>query len=178
MAKYRILLADSSTQFLSTVRDYLAAQEGIDRVDVVSDGQAALDALSNSRYDILLCDLIMPRMDGFELLERLNGGLIKEPPAAIVISALRQEDMVRQACTLGAKYYMLKPIDPDTLYKRILDLLESSYTQRSEVRAMGSKPRTLDEKIASVFLMIGIPAHIKGYHYLREAVRINPRCYT
>ena len=172
MAKYRILLADSSTQFQMTVRDYLAAQEGIDRVDVVSDGQAALDALANSRYDILLCDLIMPRMDGFELLERLNGGLVKNPPAAIVISALRQEDMVRQACTLGAKYYMLKPVDPDTLYKRILDLLESSYTQRSEVHAMSSKPRTLDEKIASVFLMIGIPAHIKGYHYLREAVRM------
>ena len=69
MAKYRILLADSSTQFQTTVRDYLAAQEGIEKVDVVSDGQAALDALSNSRYDILLCDLIMPRMDGFELLE-------------------------------------------------------------------------------------------------------------
>lgn len=110
MAKYRILLADSNNQFQTTVRDYLTAQEGIERVDAVSDGQSALDAMNNNRYDVLLCDLIMPGMDGFELLERLNSGLVKDVPAVIVISALRQEEMVRQACTLGAKYYMVKPI--------------------------------------------------------------------
>ena len=115
---------------------------------------------------------IYPGMDGFELLERLNSGLVKDVPAVIVISALRQEEMVRQACTLGAKYYMVKPIDPDTLYKRIMDMMESTYAQRSQVCAISPKPQTLDEKIASVFLMIGIPAHIKGYHYLREAVRM------
>ena len=172
MAKYRILLADSNNQFQTTVRDYLTAQEGIERVDTVNDGQSALDAMNNNRYDVLLCDLIMPGMDGFELLERLNSGLVKDVPAVIVISALRQEEMVRQACTLGAKYYMVKPIDPDTLYKRIMDMMESTYAQRSQVCAISPKPQTLDEKIASVFLMIGIPAHIKGYHYLREAVRM------
>lgn len=168
MAKYRILLADSNNQFQTTVRDYLTAQEGIERVDTVNDGQSALDAMNNNRYDVLLCDLIMPGMDGFELLERLNSGLVKDVPAVIVISALRQEEMVRQACTLGAKYYMVKPIDPDTLYKRIMDMMESTYAQRSQVCAISPKPQTLDEKIASVFLMIGIPAHIKGYHYLRR----------
>ena len=91
MAKYRILLADSNNQFQTTVRDYLTAQEGIERVDTVNDGQSALDAMNNNRYDVLLCDLIMPGMDGFELLERLNSGLVKDVPAVIVISALRQE---------------------------------------------------------------------------------------
>ena len=70
MAKYRILLADSNNQFQTTVRDYLTAQEGIERVDTVNDGQSALDAMNNNRYDVLLCDLIMPGMDGFKLLER------------------------------------------------------------------------------------------------------------
>ena len=78
MAKYRILLADSNNQFQTTVRDYLTAQEGIERVDTVNDGQSALDAMNNNRYDVLLCDLIMPGMDGFELLERLNSGLVKD----------------------------------------------------------------------------------------------------
>jgi len=172
MAKYRILLADSSSQFQGAVRESLSAQEGIERVDAVGDGQSALDALNNNRYDLLLCDLIMPRLDGFELLERLNSGLISDPPAVIVVSAMRHEDMVRQACAMGAKYFMVKPIDPDTLYKRILDVLENTYAQRSQVCALASRPQTLEEKIASVFLMIGIPAHIKGYHYLREAVRM------
>ncbi len=172
MAKYRILLADSSIQFQNTMRDYLTAQEKIERVDLASDGQSALEAITSSRYDVLLCDLIMPQMDGFELLERLSGNLVENPPAAIVISALRHEDMVRQACTLGARYFMVKPVDPDTLYKRILDMMESTYNQRSQTCTLSSKPQTLDEKIASVFLIIGIPAHIKGYHYLREAVRM------
>ena len=99
---------------------------------------------------MLLCDLIMPGMDGFELLERLNSGLVKDVPAVIVISALRQEEMVRQACTLGAKYYMVKPIDPDTLYKRIMDMMESTYAQRSQVCAISPKPQTLDEKIKDI----------------------------
>lgn len=112
MTKYRILLADSNNQFQTTVRDYLTAQEGIERVDTVNDGQSALDAMNNNRYDVLLCDLIMPGMDGFELLERLNSGLVKDVPAVIVISALRQEEMVRQACTLAQSITWSSPSTP------------------------------------------------------------------
>ena len=172
MAKYRILLADSNNQFQTTVRDYLTAQEGIERVDTVNDGQSALDAMNNNRYDVLLCDLIMPGMDGFELLERLNSGLVKDVPAVIVISALRQEEMVRQACTLGAKYYMVKPAEPEAIYKRMLDMADEPQSAYSQLLMPSQQPKTLDEKITSVFLVIGIPAHIKGYHYLREAIRL------
>ena len=172
MAKYRILLADGTPQFQSAVRDYFTAQEQVGQLDVVSDGQAALDALRSGRYDVLICDLIMSRLDGFELLERLGSGLLENPPAVIVVSAMRHEDMVRQACSLGARYFMVKPVEPDTLFRRMLDMLESSYDARSQVCALSSAPKTLDEKITSVFLIIGIPAHIKGYHYLREAVRM------
>ncbi|MEG1548335.1 MAG: sporulation transcription factor Spo0A [Clostridia bacterium] len=172
MAKYRILLADGNTQFQGVMREYLIAQDRVAQVDVVSDGQAALDSLRSGHYDVLICDLIMSRLDGFELLERMNSGLIDNPPATIVVSAMRHEDMVRQACSLGAKYFMVKPVEPDTLYKRILDMLESSPDYRSQICSMSTQPKTLDEKITSVFLIIGIPAHIKGYHYLREAVRM------
>lgn len=72
MAKYRILLADSNNQFQTTVRDYLTAQEGIERVDTVNDGQSALDAMNNNRYDVLLCDLIMPGMTALSSLRGLT----------------------------------------------------------------------------------------------------------
>ena len=152
------------------VTQYLAETGRMAQLVFYPDGASFLVGCEHP--DIVLMDIDMPGMDGFELLERLNSGLVKDVPAVIVISALRQEEMVRQACTLGAKYYMVKPIDPDTLYKRIMDMMESTYAQRSQVCAISPKPQTLDEKIASVFLMIGIPAHIKGYHYLREAVRM------
>ena len=72
--------------------------------------------------------------------------------------------MVRQACAMGAKYFMVKPVDPETLVKRMLDMLENTYLGRSQVCMAAAQPKTLDEKITAVFLVIGIPAHIKGYH--------------
>ncbi len=172
MAKHRILLADGNPRYIDGVRDFFTAQDMIAQADAVYDGQAALDALRSGHYDALICDLVMARMDGFELMERIHSGFVETPPVVIVVSALRQEDMIRQASALGAKYYMLKPVDPDTLYKRTLDMLDTTMELRSPFCALSQQPKTLDEKITSFFLIIGIPAHIKGYHYLREAVRM------
>lgn len=170
MAKYRILLADGNQQHQTAIRDYFMLQDQIGQFDVVSDGQAALDALRAGNYDILICDLIMARLDGFELLERINAGLCERAPAVIVVSAMRHEDMISKACALGARYYMVKPVDPEALFKRVMDMLEQSTV--STTYALSAPPKSLDEKITCIFLIIGIPAHIKGYHYLREAVRM------
>ena len=172
MAKYRILVADGNIQLRNSMRDYIAAQEQTIRVDVAEDGKAAMNALSTNHYDVLITELIMPNMDGFAVLEQLAAGVINNPPATIVVSSMRTEDMVRQACTLGAKYYMIKPVEPEMLFKRILDMMENTYTARNQICTMSAAPKTLDEKITSIFLIIGIPAHIKGYHYLREAIRM------
>ncbi len=172
MTKFRVLLADSNPQFQNAMRDYFAAQEQIAQFDVASDGQAALEALRTGRYNVLITELIMPRADGFELLERISAGLFDDTPAVMVVSAMRNEDMVRQACALGARYYMVKPAEPEAVFKRMLEMMDHSYAGRSQVLMAGSQPKTLDEKITSVFLVIGIPAHIKGYHYLREAIRM------
>ncbi|OQB24985.1 MAG: Stage 0 sporulation protein A [Firmicutes bacterium ADurb.Bin182] len=173
MEKYRILVADDNIRFQNSVRDYLIAQEQVRQVDVASDGQIALELLRAGRYDVLVLDLIMPHIDGFGVLEQISAGMFENPPLIIVVSAMRHEDMVRQACALGAKYYMVKPVEPETLFRRITDMLESpAVTARSMVMGMAPQPKSLDEKITSVFLIIGIPAHIKGYHYLREAIRM------
>jgi len=172
MAKYRILYADGNLKAQSTMRDYFMAQEQVAQFDVAGDGQAALDALRGGNYDVLITELIMSRLDGFELMERLSAGLCEKPPAVIVLSAMRHEDMVRRACAMGARYFMVKPVEPDTLFRRVLEMLENSYNDHAEICALSAPPKTLDEKITSVFLIIGIPAHIKGYQYLREAVRM------
>ena len=141
MTKYRILMADGNLQFQTAVRDCLAAQEQVAQFEAVADGQAAIDALRAGHYDALITELIMPRVDGFELLERLGNGLVETPPAVMVVSAMRHEDMVRQACAMGAKYFMVKPVDPETLVKRMLDMLENTYLARSN-RLMSSLQRS------------------------------------
>ena len=109
MTKYRILLADSNNQFQTTVRDYLTAQEGIERVDTVNDGQSALDAMNNNRYDVLLCDLIMPGMDGFELLKEVHGMSLHMP--FYMVSAYESSEFRTKAESLGATRFLSKPVD-------------------------------------------------------------------
>lgn len=147
MTKYRILMADGNLQFQTAVRDCLAAQEQVAQFEAVADGQAAIDALRAGHYDALITELIMPRVDGFELLERLGNGLVENPPAVMVVSAMRHEDMVRQACAMGAKYFMVKPVDPETLVKRMLDMLENTYLGRSQVCMAAAQPEPWTKRL-------------------------------
>ncbi|MEL7608789.1 MAG: sporulation transcription factor Spo0A [Bacillota bacterium] len=174
MAKYRILVADDHPAFQMQLRDHLSSQSEVGIVDVAADGKQALDMLRASRYDVLVVDLIMPKIDGFGILEQIHAGFIEQPPRVMVVSAMCNEEMVRHACALGARYFMAKPVDPESVYRRISDLLENSYSPSKSVPSVypPHQARSLDEKITSVFLVIGIPAHIKGYHYLREAIRM------
>ena len=103
-------------------------------------------------------------------MERIAAGLVSDAPAVMVVSTMRSEDMVRRACSLGAKYYMVKPAEPEAIYKRMLDMADEPQSAYSQLLMPSQQPKTLDEKITSVFLVIGIPAHIKGYQYLREAI--------
>lgn len=170
MSKYRILLVDDDPQYLSNVRSYFSVQEPIRQVDIATDGRQALEKLHMTHYDAVLMDLIMPKLDGLGVLESLSitSG---DKPSVIIVSAIRNENMIRNACALGAKYFMVKPVEPDTLYKRVLDMLQT--TQASPAMpTLSQPPKTLDEKITSVFLVAGIPAHIKGYYYLREGIRM------
>lgn len=172
MTGKRILIADSNLTLQSQLKDYLMAQDGIISVDSVQDGAAALTALHSVHYDVLVTELAMSHVDGFGILEHIQAGLLENAPAVIILSALRSEDIIRRACAMGAKYYMIKPAEPETVYKRILDLDESGMMTKNQMYQPQAAPKTLDERITSIFLVIGIPAHIKGYHYLREAVRM------
>ncbi|HPY36353.1 MAG TPA: sporulation transcription factor Spo0A [Clostridia bacterium] len=170
MSKYRMLLVDDDQQFLALMRSYFSAQEQVRQVELATDGRQAFDKLRNSKFDAVVMDLIIPKLDGLGVLEHLNmsGG---EQPAVVITSAIRNEAMIRNACALGAKYFMVKPVEPETLFRRIIETL-SATTSSSLAPPVLQPPRTLDEKITSVFLVAGIPAHIKGYHYLREGIRM------
>ncbi len=171
MSKYRILLVDDDPQYLAQMRGFFSVQEQVRQVDVATDGRQALEKIRATNYHAVLMDLIMPKLDGLGVLEQLSltSG---ERPSFIIVSAIRNEGMIRNACTLGAKYFMVKPLDPETLFKRTLDMLAEVPEGSVALAPLPQQPRTLDEKITSVFLVAGIPAHIKGYHYLREGIRM------
>ena len=171
MAKLRILLVDDDVRFTDMMKGYLLAEERVGEVDVAVDGREAMERLKDKPYDLMTLDLIMPNMDGLTVLEQLPAIAGGQAPAVIVISALRNETMVRRCCSLGARYFMVKPVEPETLLKRAIDLLRNDQT-KGGVISYQQTPKTFDEKVTAIFLVAGIPAHIKGYHYLREGIRM------
>lgn len=173
MEKIRVMLADDNQSILRLLNDYFDRKSDIEVVAAVSDGAAIVDTVREFLPDILVMDIIMPRRDGFMALEELNGMEEAIRPKVIVLTGLSRDDFIMRAIRLGAAYYMVKPFDMHVLYSRICEMAQTSETvvdiAQSEMLAGGE---SVEEQITNLFLTIGIPAHIKGYQYLREAVRM------
>ncbi len=174
MEKIRVVLADDNLSVLRLLTDYFAETPDIELVKAVSDGARVVETVRAHRPDVLVTDIIMPRRDGFRILEELGELPEEERPRVIVLTGLSRDDFILRAIKLGASYYMVKPFDMRLLASRIREVA-SSFEDASIAEipaARESAGPDVDEQITNLFLTIGIPAHIKGYHYLREAVRM------
>ena len=169
--KTRIMLVDDNEELLGSLKSFFATDDAMEIVGVATDGEKALELFETARPDVLVLDLVMPGIDGFEVMERLD----KRDCKILVLSALSQDAFVTKAMNLGADYYMRKPANPDTLRKRITELLSARSAPVSEEKTAKPrqiKNRSLEEKITNIFITVGIPAHIKGYQFLREAIKL------
>lgn len=172
MSEYRVLIADGNASFRRSVSEFFRTDKDIIRFVEAADGAEALDRLREERFDVLISELVMPKLDGLDLLEALQDEPSAKPDTVIIVSYMRNDGLLQKAFAKGASYVMLKPLEPEYLYKRMLDLCSSTAADEEKNAAFSPTARTLDEKITAVFLSVGIPAHIKGYHYLREAIRM------
>lgn len=173
MEGIRVLLVDDNAELRRLVGDFLGKQEGITVVGQASNGAEALQILSEQSVDILLMDIIMPQMDGYALLEELRRRPIDPMPQVIVLTALGRDDFIMRAVELGVRYYMVKPFEVQVLATRIREIAGQPVRSMETVRSVAANHgQSLDERLSSLFLTIGIPAHIKGYQFLREAVKM------
>ena len=140
-----------------------------DKFNVVAtarDGATLLQLIQLHQPDIVVMDLVLPELDGFAVMEKLNKDNIKTN--IIVHTSLSLNGFVNKAMKLGAKYYAIKPFNPNILIDRIHDIVEEEYEQSNNMINMGK----MEEKITNIFITVGIPAHIKGYQFLREAIKL------
>lgn len=121
--------------------------------------------VEEKKPQILVMEIMLSEMDGFMVLETLKKKMGNLLPKIIFISNLSHSGFVSKAIKEGASYFMVKPIMPENLAERIENLLEEKTIENKE-------EKQLDEKISNIFISIGIPAHIKGYQFLREAVKL------
>ena len=172
--KIRIMAADNNQKWTRLLADYAAQHDDIELVGVAANGHEALDMISRTKPEIIILNMILSGVDGLGVLE----GISKMPdvkPKVICVSAVQNEFMVKHAFSLGAVYFASMPIDIDVMIRRIKEISLGNISNTATVTytAPTSSQSTLDEKITSIFLTIGIPAHIKGYPYLREAVKMS-----
>lgn len=173
MEEMKILMVDNHECFRKAAADYLRKQEGVRLVREAGNGQEALEMISREPFDVLVTDLVMPQMDGYTLLESIARLRLSPMPKIIVATALNRDDFVLRAIERGANFFLVKPYEPQHLLSHIRQVCGAAQST-GLLNAAISAPRvqTLDERLGSLFLTIGIPAHIKGYSYLRQAVKM------
>ncbi len=181
--KTKVLIADDNPEFSKTLTTYIDNQEDMEVVAKVKDGEEAIEAISNLSPDIILLDVIMPHLDGIGVLERINIIKMDKRPICIMLSAVGQDKITQRAIELGAQYYVVKPFDIELLLKRIRELKNYRPTPNNNFISREVKPQyiemtetarreksNLEALVTNIIHEVGVPAHIKGYQYLREAI--------
>ncbi len=175
----KVVIADDNREFGDIVCEYLNSQPDIEVTGVARDGLEALEVIKNKKPDIAIIDIIMPHLDGLGVLEKINSMVLDKKPLFIVLSAVGQDRITQRALALGAEYYVVKPFDMEVLVSRIRELkdVNSKVIIRSQnssssisSHSMVNKTRSLEAEVTHIMREIGVPAHIKGYQYLRDAV--------
>ncbi len=166
MDRYKVVLLDESLAERTNYREAFENDGNFDIVGEDNDGQNGLELVENNKPNLIVTDLVLETFDGFELLEKMKEKNIDSK--ILVVSSLKNDGFIQKAVDLGADYYMLKPVISELLVKRAKELLGSTTisTQKS------AKMRAIEEKLSNIFITIGIPAHIKGYQFLREAIKL------
>lgn len=164
--KTRILIVDDSVETQNNIKSILQKEENVEIVGVCQNVNEAFEIIKDKSPNLVITEIVLKGEDGFELLEKIN--TLSKKPKVFVLSAISQESFVEKAMSLGAVYYMAKPFNSNVLLKRIkeIDFGLSNNVQNK------SKSKQLDEKITNIFITVGIPAHIKGYQFLREAIKM------
>ncbi|MEG0269650.1 MAG: sporulation transcription factor Spo0A [Clostridia bacterium] len=170
----RILVVDDHDALRKGMVEFLCKQSGIDLVKEAANGVEALKCLAEESFDVMVTDLIMPMMDGYTLLEEMRRLKLNPMPKTIAITALGRDDFVMRAVDLGVMFYMVKPFEAEHLLNHIRELCDGGAPVNPLAGAVQQQPRvqTIDERLSSLFLTIGIPAHIKGYQFLRVGIKM------
>lgn len=163
----RVMIADDNKEFCELVQEYVEEQGDMQLVGVAYNGMEVLEKLDAALPDVLVLDIIMPHLDGLGVLEKLVERPVDNRPKVIMLTAFGQESITQRVIELGADYYILKPFNLDVLINRIRQLASNNYIPK---RVLQVKAKSLDVEVTNIIHQIGVPAHIKGYLYLREAI--------
>lgn len=200
MSKISVLVVDDNHLLVNMLQDILKKNSDIEVLGSAYNGIEALSMIKQKKPDVVLLDIVMPKMDGFGVMEHIqtdNG--IEKKPSIIVMSAVNQDTLMENAFSMGASYYILKPFDEEMILHRIKALMQTKTVKSAPGLAVSksvcsqqdmgitrgvieTKPDALSKEqsmhnleadVTNIIHEIGVPAHIKGYQYLRDAIMMS-----
>ncbi len=166
----RVLIVDDNHDLCEVLTGFLDSQSDMSVVGVAYDGIEALKKISELEPDVVVLDIIMPHLDGMGVLERLSEQRLNHRPRFVILTALSQERIVQQLTDVGADYYVIKPFDIETLAERIRQVMSSHQIIKGKHIDYSPPSRDLHSEVTRLIHDMGIPANIRGYTYLREAI--------
>ena len=179
--KLNVVVADDNERIVSLLSDLLSTDEDISVVGKAKNGQEAYDIIRKEKPDVVLLDIIMPKLDGLSVMDKINhDATLDKHPAFVVMSAVGQEAITEDAFSLGANYYIMKPFDHETLMYRM-----KQFKKGAQLKNVGGRVQTIISKqsepvkkdleilVTEFIHEVGVPAHIKGYQYLRESIALS-----
>ncbi len=172
MNQIRLLIAEDNEELRNHMIDYFEKQQDVLVIGDADNGIDALRIIREAKTDVMLLDMIMPGLDGFGVLRELQHLSQENRPQVIAVTALGRDDFIRRAVDLGVTYYMIKPVELSVLMERVQDVVRQSPALPADSRPLFSGGMSLDDRLSNLFLTMGIPAHIKGYQFLREAIKL------
>lgn len=180
MSEIKIVIADNNRELCATLADLIELQEDMELIGTAFDGIEALQIVEDTKPNVLILDITMPYLDGIGVLEKLAE--FEQPPIVIILTAFEQEAMIQRLITMGASYYMVKPFDASTLIERIRQFAKKHQSsplktiktsEEPGIYASNRREKTnsqLELEVSKLFHEMGIPAHFRGYAYLRDAI--------
>ena len=178
MEKLNVAIADDNEKMLDLLGNLINEDKELELVGHANNGARLYDIIKEKEPDVVLLDIIMPQVDGLTVMERVGKDTnLKKHPAFIVVSAVGQEQITEDAFQLGANYYILKPFDNNMLLSRIKHVRQAGQEKKKEMKKVNAYEssssyfeRNLEADVTNIIHEIGVPAHIKGYQYLRDAI--------
>jgi len=176
LEKIKVCLTDDNQELIKLIEEYIEQTDDIEVVATAHNGRDCLTVIKETNPDVLVLDIIMPHLDGLGVLEQIRQNQEYPNPNVIMLTAFGQEDVTKKAVELGVSYFILKPFDMESLVNNIRQVYGKKTPAYNVARsgpssvATAKKVKNLDASITSIIHEIGVPAHIKGYLYLREAI--------
>ncbi len=168
MEKPRVLIADSNSEFRSQCVQSLKRMD-IEVVAEASDGQEAFAKMVRTKPNVVISDLYLGKIDGVGLIRNAKRQMPDDFPAFVMLASFTSQNLFEECCEAGAAYCMLKPIDFNSLGDRIKRLADKT-RRRGTAQVPSREEADLEAQVTKIIHQIGVPAHIKGYQYLRTAI--------